>query len=193
MEKLKVYLKVFLTSGILFGLSMGGLVGIASILFIGIQKSLMVGVLTGVASGTIFGLLMSLILSTMHIVSTNKILVIHRKNKYLVRQISSIDVAVQVDFLYDNFISQVKENADWLIYNQKSKRKVELKTSATMRSFGEIITVTFRGKYNNLTEIEVVSRPKLLTTIVDYGKNLQNILTVEQMLKGVASLNITGS
>ena len=45
----------------------------------------------------------------------------------------------------------------------------------TQRSWGERLTVRVRGYAQAQSEIEILSEPRMRTTIVDYGKNQRNV------------------
>lgn len=183
-DVLKVYLKVLLATGIPFGFIMGAFTGFILSLFVGFQKSLIIGIIIGVLLGVVFGVLLSLIVSSIHVRSINKLVAGFREHKYSVRQSLSINVTERADIIYDNFLSKVKNKTYWSITDQEHGSRIVLMSSFTMKSFGEIITITFRCNNDDITKIEVESRPKLQTTIIDNGKNLENVLTIERLFDG---------
>lgn len=52
---------------------------------------------------------------------------------------------------------------------------IEGRIGVTWRSWGERLTVRVQGHAEDQSEIEIVSEPRLTTTIVDYGKNQRNV------------------
>ena len=63
---------------------------------------------------------------------------------------------------------------------------VLLKTGMTMKSWGEEIKIILKSNKENNFEYQLSSSPKLKTTIVDYGKNLENINKIESVIKNIA-------
>ena len=45
----------------------------------------------------------------------------------------------------------------------------------TSKTFGCVVSYEIKSIGERLTEIEVTSRPKIRTTLVDYGENLENV------------------
>jgi hypothetical protein len=55
-----------------------------------------------------------------------------------------------------------------------------------MKSWGEEIKIILKSNKENNFEYQLSSSPKLKTTIVDYGKNLENINKIESVIKNIA-------
>ena len=70
------------------------------------------------------------------------------------------------------------------VQSDESSGAITAKTKMTWKSFGEIIDIRIIGLNENKTRIEVQSRPLLRTTMVDYGKNLENI---EKILTSISA------
>lgn len=67
---------------------------------------------------------------------------------------------------------------------RKTDNGLRIKTPITMKSFGEIITIEYRQALaNDPLEITVTSRPKIKTTMVDLGKNMENVNELYKLLK----------
>ena len=60
---------------------------------------------------------------------------------------------------------------------------VLLDTKVSMKSFGEKIVIKLLGKKDSEFEYEISSAPKLKTTLVDFGKNLENVNQIENVLR----------
>jgi hypothetical protein len=56
------------------------------------------------------------------------------------------------------------------------------RTPMTFRSFGETVRLTVVSQRDGGCEVELSSAPVLLTTMIDYGKNLENVETVTRAL-----------
>jgi hypothetical protein len=63
---------------------------------------------------------------------------------------------------------------------------VVFKTGMTMKSWGEEIKIILISNKESNFEYQVTSSPKLKITIVDYGKNLENINKIENVIKKIA-------
>jgi hypothetical protein len=55
-----------------------------------------------------------------------------------------------------------------------------------MKSWGEEIKIILKSKTKSEFEYMISSSPKLKTTLVDYGKNLENINRIENAIKNIA-------
>jgi hypothetical protein len=67
---------------------------------------------------------------------------------------------------------------------RKTDNGLRIKTPITMKSFGEIITIEYhQALANDPLEITVTSRPKIKTTMVDLGKNMENVNELYKLLK----------
>ncbi len=53
--------------------------------------------------------------------------------------------------------------------------RIDLKAGMTWKTWGEVISFDLRRMDENRTRVEVSSGPALRTTLVDYGKNLENV------------------
>ena len=65
----------------------------------------------------------------------------------------------------------------------KDRSAVVIKLGYSWRSWGEKITVEMKDIENNQTQIKITSKPKSSLTLIDSGKNLENIKLVEQTLQ----------
>jgi hypothetical protein len=53
----------------------------------------------------------------------------------------------------------------------------------TWKTFGDVISFEVRKIDNDRTQIKVSSRPAVRRTLVDYGKNLENMEKISSFLK----------
>ncbi len=63
---------------------------------------------------------------------------------------------------------------------------VLLKSGTTWQSWGEQIKNILKSDNNSVYEYQLTSIPKLKTTILDYGKNIESINQFERLLKNIA-------
>ncbi|MGH9369801.1 MAG: hypothetical protein ACRD3M_19285, partial [Thermoanaerobaculia bacterium] len=54
----------------------------------------------------------------------------------------------------------------------------------TWRSWGDEIQIDVRGTESGASIIRISSRPRLRTTLVDWGSNLRNVTTIRDLLVG---------
>jgi hypothetical protein len=168
---LRLYIKVFLITGIPF----------ASIMTL-------FDLIDGIGFRTwpflyhalFFGGLMSLFLVSIHLLSlrkfgirnmTSALLGVNHKTS-LRTQLSK--QAVMEKLRQDPFFRKMN-----LI---ESDDKISLSTDMGWKSWGEKIAIHFRPLEDGINELEISSKPKLKTTMIDLGKNLQNVMKMEQLL-----------
>ncbi len=171
----KLYLKTFLLTGILFGLIMLGFDltdGDGS----RIWKLLLMAFF--------FGTIMSLILVSFHR---------YRLKKNGVQEFTDDNVGVhqkrnlRTRLNKEEIIQRLK--ADPVIGKMKMteiESGIVLKAGMSWKSWGEEIKITLKANEATDLEYQVSSSPRLKTTIVDYGKNIENINRIESLIKTIA-------
>tara|TARA_B110000967_G_scaffold192680_1_gene219530 strand:- start:3469 stop:3978 length:510 start_codon:yes stop_codon:yes gene_type:complete len=61
-----------------------------------------------------------------------------------------------------------------------------LKTGMTWKSWGEKIKIILQTKQGSNFDYQISSSPKLKTTLVDYGKNLENVNRIKNVIKNIS-------
>ncbi len=161
---LKLYLKVFLFTGIPYALIM-----LVFDLLGGGQFVLTKFMLWLVG----FGGLMSLSLVSFYWL---------KLKKAGVAEITDADLKVNQSRIIQSKFS-MKEIRDKLQHDPETRKmKIEeqeggliLETKATWASWGELIEIKLLSSVNGNNEFEVTSSPKVETTLIDFGKNLKNV------------------
>ncbi|WP_273130964.1 hypothetical protein [Bacillus weihaiensis] len=77
------------------------------------------------------------------------------------------------------------------MYLHKAKVKEEnlekgfilVRTGINIRTWGEVIKVTVTSIENERTLVTIESKPIVITTMVDYGKNLENVKIISEYLE----------
>ncbi|MCB0576498.1 MAG: hypothetical protein KDC61_18220 [Saprospiraceae bacterium] len=64
--------------------------------------------------------------------------------------------------------------------------RIQIRSKISMQSWGETILIDQGAKSENGYEYSIVSKPNLSTTILDYGKNQQNVEAVERLMTAIA-------
>lgn len=172
---IKLYIKTFLLTAIPYYIFMT-LFGLADDNQTIIWKNML--------ASLFFGIFMSLILVSFHW---------YKLKKDGVENITDDNVGVN-----QTRIIETKLNKNELIHKLKSdpiigkikmteiENGVLFKTGMTMKSWGEEIKIILISNNESNFEYQITSNPKLKTTIVDYGKNLENINKIESIIKNNA-------
>ncbi len=63
---------------------------------------------------------------------------------------------------------------------------IKLSSGITWNSWGESITIIINSISQNQYEYEIISKPKLRSTVLDFGKNLENIDRIQKIIGKVA-------
>jgi hypothetical protein len=171
----KLYLKTFLLTGITYGVIMLGF-DLADGNGFRLWKFLFMTIF--------FGATMSLILVSFHK---------YRLKKNGVQEITNDNVGVNQTRNLKSKLNKIdiieKLKTDPIMGKMKMteiENGISLKTGMTMKSWGEEIKIILKSKTENEFEYMVSSSPKLKTTLVDYGKNLENINRIENVIKNIA-------
>ena len=67
-----------------------------------------------------------------------------------------------------------------------SKNQIHLSSRVSWYSWGEKIRITMLSDKDGEFEYEIQSKPIVSITLVDYGKNLENVNQIEELLSNVA-------
>ncbi len=68
--------------------------------------------------------------------------------------------------------------------SDEAARRVELKVGMSMKSWGERVSIELTADDESTTTAQVSSRASLGTTMIDYGKNHDNVEQVKACLSG---------
>ena len=126
---------------------------------------------------SIFGLFMSIILGLIQIVKMKKNGIKNSSNSdFNVNQYSTFTAELTLQEIFDKLKTKYKS------INLTSD-KIIIKTNMSFYSWGEHIEIT---KENNEFEYKIISKPQLQTTLIDYGKNRENILNIKKLINNFA-------
>jgi len=170
------YLKLFLATGIPFGIFMG--------VFYSLRYGFPEGLIAGLFAGLFLGGFMSLILGFLHSRSVKRMPFGKSKEAMDVHHVRNIELRVSYDKAFDlcieslNLIKRCKIRKE-----DRSQGKVDARAGMTWKTLGDVISFDVRKIDNDRTQIEVSSRPAVRTTLVDYGKNLENVEKIIRFLK----------
>lgn len=175
---MKLTIKILLNTSIPFGLLMG--------LFYSLKYGPLAGMKGGLLAGILFGVLMTLILAPLNFFTK-------RKNNDFpsdIKKISEVeysftlDVNESINKAYEDCIKSASavKNCN-VIKDNCELDKVMANVGSSWKSFGEQITYDINRIGDSLTKISVNSKPRRKKTLVDYGKNRDNIKALYNYFK----------
>lgn len=172
---MNLYLKVFLAMAVPFAAMTGFIIakdeGVAS------------GISSGVAAGALFGALASAILVTLHNMAIARLPFPEEDKSNSVKQLKSIFVDWDYDTAFARCAQVINDYGCRQIQPDPqhgtiiSKSKLDL--FAALQSVGMRVIEHSPGR----CEIQILSRPRMPTTLLDYGRNLKNVEELARRLK----------
>ena len=143
----------------------------------------------GVISGITFGLVMAFTYPTIEKVILKKSGYVEGQTKVV--HSASWEVKLPINEAFNLCVESLRTLPKATIQTSDIiTGTVTARTSITWKSWGEIIAFAI-SESGGSCKIELTSRPRLKTTLVDYGKNLQNIDTIINFLQGKVDMKVT--
>ena len=170
-----LYLKLLLFSGVCFGLIMG--------LYLSLSYGIYMGMAVGIVTGVIFGFLLSSALFLMQVISV-KMMPYGLSEKTLgVYQVRTLEMNIPYEEAFILCAASLGAVKGAKIRSEDpADGRIDAKTGINWKTFGDDISIdVLRTEAGQ--RIRVVSRPTLMTTIVDYGQNLDNVEKITAYLK----------
>jgi len=169
-------LKIFLAAGIPFGLFMAVLFSI----IYGINA----GLPGGLISGLIFGFLMFIILGFLHSRAVHRIAGSRSGESMGTYHVQKIELRLPYDRAFALCIKSLDLIGRCRVQEEdRSKGMIIAKSSVNWKTWGDTISFDITGMSNDSTAVNVSSRPTSWSTLVDYGKNLENVNTIVSFLE----------
>ncbi len=169
-------LKIFLGSGVPFGTLMGA--------FYSLRYGFSAGLIGGLFAGLIFGTLMFIILGFLHSRSVKKIASGKSEKAMGVHHVRNIEVQVPYDKLFDLCVMSLGLIKKCKIQEEnRSQGRIVAKAGINWKTWGDTISFDINWMNDGYTHVKVSSRPTARTTLVDYGKNLENVEIIIAFLK----------
>ena len=173
---MKTYLKIFLATGIPFGIVTG--------IFYGFQFGFFSSLVGGLIGAIIFGGLMSLVLGFLHRWSVKQIASDKSEAAMGIYQVRNIELWLPYNRAFTLCIRSLDSIKKCKIHREdRSLGKIAAKTGMTWKTFGDVISFEVFSIDDDRTHIKILSRPLVRTTLVDYGKNLENVETIVRIIK----------
>ncbi len=168
----KLYLKVFLITGFNFGL-----LTVIMDLILGNKLSIW-GFLS---AALFFGVFMSLILVSISISRLKKMGLKDFSDEDLaMKQKREIVSALNIPEIVERLKKDEKTGKMKL---QMLENGIQLSSGVSWESWGEIINIIQIPIEENKYKYQIISKPKLSTTIIDYGKDFENVNRIKKILE----------
>ena len=169
-------LKIFLAGGIPFGI----FTAILFSYFYGIN----VGLSSGLISGLIFGFLMFIIFGFLHSRAVEKISGDISEESMSTCQVRNTELQLPYDRTFDLCIESLNLISKCRVQEEdRSQGKIIARSSVNWKTWGDTISFVITAISDEKTAVKVASRPTASSTIVDYGKNLENVKTIVSFLE----------
>lgn len=153
----------------------------------GISSSFLYGIPSGLAIGAVsviyFGGFMSLSLGFLHIKSVERMALGKSAEAMGVHHVRNVELRLPYDKAFDLCIESLSLIKKCKIRNEdRFQGRIVAKAGMTWKTWRDTISFEVRKTGNGGIQIEVSSRPALRTTMVDYGKNLENVEKIVEFL-----------
>ena len=173
--------KIFLTTGVLSGLFMG--------IVDSLEYGIVYGIVSGIISGFIFGGIMAIVLGNMHRKSVKLLLRGENSPGNFEESLGVCHVRnLEIDLPFDEVFNLCIDSLE-LIKKCKVMKEdrvlgnIIAKAGMTRKTWGDLITFNLRKNRDGRILIELSSRPSWSLTVVDFGKNLENIEIIVNYIK----------
>ncbi len=164
-------IKIAIAAGILAGI----LAGIFFVLFYG----LWIGIAGGLLTGLIAGAVLFFIMGPLHEMSVKKIAGEGSEGSAGVHHVREIEISRSFDESFDLCIRSLDLiSRSRVTEKDYSGGRVLAKAGLNWRTWGDTISFQISAAGEGSSRIRVSSRPAAMTTIVDFGKNLQNVTRI---------------
>jgi hypothetical protein len=135
--------------------------------------------LIGFAIGVVEGLIFQLWAE----IRTRKLSKSKNAEDYSVQQKREVVVLTNFEAALDLCRQTISDLGAKIKSEKPAERIIKAKTRMNFHSFGTAITFNLKPINENLTEIEIQTRPSIRTTIVDYGESYKTIEKIVETLK----------
>lgn len=186
MDIIRFYIRLFLATAIPFGIIFGIIVGIYLVFQYGYRYGFL-GLGAGLFAGILYGGFMSLIGGSLHVWSVKRMSYgksVEIKDITNVHHFRNIELKLPYDKVFNLCIESLKMFKRYKIKKEDySYGKIIAITGITWKSWGEVISFAIHKIDNNKIKVIISSKIILCTTLVDYGKNLENVEKIVAFLQ----------
>ncbi len=147
-------------------------------------ESLLVALVSGIIVSAIIG---SLHKNTLRKVASDNI----NFDKYKIKHSNTIRLSAYEDELISFLKERLKKKKWRLIQESESEDETVLKFRSSMnwKSWGEIVYIRLFTGWKAKLNMEITSIPIVSTTMIDYGKNKNNVDLISKMIKANFSVD----
>lgn len=165
----------FLVAATVFGLPMGWLY----------DGNVSQSVVAGITSGILYGGILTLVFFFMEKRYVKKLGFVEGQTK--VYHSTQLQANCSYDDAFQACLDSLKTFEDYsVLISDKNKGNIVIATGVTWKSWGEQIEFEVTQEISGLVSITISSKPRVKTTIFDYGKNASNIAAITNALKETA-------
>lgn len=138
----------------------------------------------GILSGLIFGTLVSYILISLHKSLSRKVDSGASMPDFNIHQVRRIVMGIPFDQAFSQCIESLKTvNRCRIISQNLDNGEIRARAGLNWKTWGDDIIINLtKGK--ETTGVEISSRPSARSTLVDFGKNLDNVERIRRFLIG---------
>lgn len=135
---------------------------------------------TGLISGLFFGITMTVILGLLDFALSKK-----NGNEITnsVVQMSEIQLSLSFDDTFELCKKSVSKINGEITIEDKRNGRIQAKTRVNILTWGDIVKFELIEIDQGITRVKIESRPKVRMTVIDYGKNLENVQSIVRYLK----------
>jgi len=169
-------IKISITAGIPSGILVG--------IFFSLFYSLLVGIAGGLLTGLIAAAVLYFIMGPLHDMSVKKIAGDDPEGSSGVHQQREIEIPRTFDESFDFCIRSLDSiSRSRVIKKNHSLGRIIAEAGLNWKTWGDTISFEISDTGEGSSRIRISSRPAARTTIVDFGKNLQNINRIVSFLE----------
>ena len=169
-----LFFKLQLISGIPFGLMIG---------IISLQKGEMSdAIFNGILSGLVFGTVVSFILISLHKSLSRKVVPGASIHDFDIHQKRSIELDIPFEQAFSLCIKSLKTiNRCRVISQSLDNGEIKARAGLNWKTWGDDINFKLTHETGS-TVVEISSSPSARSTLVDFGKNLDNVERIKRFL-----------
>jgi len=168
-------LKIFMSSGIPAGTGMA--------IFYSLFYGFPVGLVSGLISGVFFGILMVFILGFLHGRAVKKVAYGNTEPSAGTHHVRETELPLPYDRAFDLCIASLGSLNRWVYEEDRIHGKILARTGINWKTWGDTICFEIYGIDGGSTRVKVSSRPTARMTLVDFGKNLDNVQRIISFLE----------
>jgi len=169
----KLFIKVLFGAGIPFGILLG--------VVYSLEYNLAMGLRVGPAAGAAFGLIFSLIVCLIHRIAKKRAGLKGTSDRAAATR--SLDLSLDAKQAFDLVLAGFEQVRKCEItHADRDAGIIEAESGQTWKSWGERIAAQIVAVESGTSRLTLTSRSAVKTTLVDFGKNQENILAVLSVL-----------